>query len=265
LSTINYLNQLAIQGKHYFTTYELMDALGLSKQAAWSAISRFLKKGLIATPGRRFHILIPPEYQHLGCLPPEQFVPNLMAHLQIPYYVGLLSAAQYHGASHQQAPIFQLVVEKSKGKIQCGQVQIEFISKKSIDAMPTQDFNTPRDPVRVSAPEVTALDLVNYPRYCGELSNIATVLKKLAEQIQPEALITLAQQIQALPKLQRLGFWLEAIQFDALAQIIEKTLQQRTTRLAVLVIPRIGMARHLIDKPINKRWKIIENETVVSG
>jgi predicted transcriptional regulator of viral defense system len=255
---INYLDNLATQGKHCFTTYELMEALGLSKQAAWSALSRLLKKGLIATPGRRFHILVPPEYQHLGCLPPEQFVPNLMGYMQMPYYVGLLSAAQYYGASTQQAHNFQLVVPKSRGKIRCGQVQIEFISKESFAAMATRYFNTPKKPINVASPEVTALDVVNYPSHCEGLSTMATVLKKLAEQIQPDALMTLAKQVQAPAKLQRLGFWLEAVQSEALAQIIEKILQKRPTRLVALIIPKTAI--QLLGKPINKRWKIIQNE-----
>jgi hypothetical protein len=36
--------------------------------------------------------IVPPEYRSLGCLSPEQFIPQLMKHLGLEYYVGLLSA-----------------------------------------------------------------------------------------------------------------------------------------------------------------------------
>jgi hypothetical protein len=60
---------------------------------------------------RGFHVIVPPEYRSLGCLPPEQFAPALMETLGMPYYAGLLSAAQFHGAAHQRPQVFQVVVE----------------------------------------------------------------------------------------------------------------------------------------------------------
>jgi hypothetical protein len=35
-----------------------------------------------------------------GCLPVDQFVPQLMEHLDLAYYAGLLTAASLHGAAH---------------------------------------------------------------------------------------------------------------------------------------------------------------------
>ena len=49
----------------------------------------------IADPNRGFHVVVPPAYRRLGCLRADQFIPDLMAHLGEPYYVGLLSAAKY--------------------------------------------------------------------------------------------------------------------------------------------------------------------------
>src|SRR5437868_6785249 len=120
------------QGQHCFTTDNVMHELGLSQINAWAAINRLEKKEVIVTPHRGFHIIVPPEFQRLGCLPPEQFIPDLMTHLQIPYYVGLLSAAQYYGASHQQAQTFQVIVPKNRNTIQCGQIRVEFIARKNI-------------------------------------------------------------------------------------------------------------------------------------
>ena len=37
-----------------------------------------------------------------------------MEYWQSKYYVGLLTAAMYHGASHQQPQIFQVVIEKNR-------------------------------------------------------------------------------------------------------------------------------------------------------
>ncbi|WP_115176107.1 type IV toxin-antitoxin system AbiEi family antitoxin [Legionella feeleii] len=257
----NFVNHLATQGQHYFTTDDMIQALDLSRINAWALIRRLGKKGMVATPYQGFHVIIPPEFQRLGCLPPDQFIPDLMHYLKIPYYVGLLSAAQYYGASHQQAQVFQIIVPKNRNKIRCGNVRIEFIARKNITEMPTKNFNTPKGYVSVSTPETTALDLANYPMHCGGLSNVVTVLEELAEQIQPEALINLTNQLHATPQLQRLGFLFEATQLDELAEVIENSLKKRTFRTVALV-PKI--ATQGSEMPFNKRWKIIENEIIES-
>lgn len=58
-------------------------------------------------PFRGFHVIVPPEYRNLGCLPPDQFVPQLMEHLGLVYYAGLLSAARLHGAAHRAPMVFK--------------------------------------------------------------------------------------------------------------------------------------------------------------
>ncbi|KTD83105.1 type IV toxin-antitoxin system AbiEi family antitoxin [Legionella waltersii] len=257
----NFVNHLATQGQHYFTTDDMIQALNSSQINAWSLIRRLEKKGMIATPYQGFHVIIPPEFQRLGCLPPDQFIPDLMNHLQIPYYVGLVSAAQYYGASHQQAQVFQVIVPKNRTKIRCGNVRIEFIARKNITDMPTKNFNTPKGYVSVSTPEATALDLANYPIHCGGLNNVVTILEELAEQIEPEALMKLTNQLHTTPQWQRLGFLFEVTQLEELAEVIENSLKKRSFR-AVALVSKLAAQRN--EMPFNKRWKIIENETIES-
>ncbi len=71
--------------------------------------------------------MVPPEYQQLGCLPADQFVPDLMAHLGEPYYAALLTAAAYHGAAHQRPQTFEVMVPRARRAIECGRVRVEFI------------------------------------------------------------------------------------------------------------------------------------------
>ncbi len=118
-------------------------------------------------PYRGFYVIVPPEYRRLGCLPAEQFIPQLMTHLEIPCYVGLLSAARYHGAAHQQPQIFQVMVPKNRPPISCEKVQVQFIARRNTEVIPAMEFNTPRGHVAVSSPEATAFDLVGYSEHAG--------------------------------------------------------------------------------------------------
>ena len=58
-------------------------------------------------------MIVPLEYQIAGGPPAAWFIHDLMAAMQLPYYVGILTAAALHGASHQQPQEFQVITDRS--------------------------------------------------------------------------------------------------------------------------------------------------------
>jgi len=151
-----YIAGLAASGHYDFDSREAQQALGISPAAAKLALHRLSRQGLIASPARGFYVIVPPEYRSLRSLPADQFIPALMQRLGRMYYVGLLSAAQYHGAAHQRPQEFQVMLANSRRPIVSGAVRVAFLVRKNIAAVPVQTFNTPRGTVRVSTPEATA-------------------------------------------------------------------------------------------------------------
>lgn len=197
-------------GRYHFASADARLALGTSPGAAKVALNRLAKKGAVASPARGFYVIVPPEYRSLGCLPANQFVPALMQSLDLPYYTGLVTAAQYHGAAHQRPQEFQVFLAKRRLSISCGKVRVAFMVRKRLGEVPVQTLNTPRGALRISTPEATAIDLVGYQQHAGGLNQIATVLSELAEKIEPSRL-TRAAATAPLPWAQRLGYLLERI------------------------------------------------------
>lgn len=74
----DFISDLAATGHYSFTSRDAREALGVSADATKLALRRLARKRRIASPARGFHVILPPEYRSLGCLPPEQFVPDLM-------------------------------------------------------------------------------------------------------------------------------------------------------------------------------------------
>ena len=83
-----------------------------------------------------------------------------MAAMRQPYYVGLLSAAGLHGASHQQPQEFQVMTDRPIRHLRAGRGRIHFFVKKGIDRTAVMNMQTPTGAMRVSTPEATAVDLV---------------------------------------------------------------------------------------------------------
>lgn len=209
-SAAAYITDLAASGRYHFTTAEAARSLGSSPVATRAALRRLAAKGAIASPQRGFHVIVPPEYRRLGCLPPEQFIPQLMADRGLAYYVGLLSAAQFHGAAHHRPQQFQVMVERPRPGISCGEVRVAFIARRAVASVAVEDRNTPRGSIRISTPEVTALDLAGYPRRVGGLDVVATVVSELVERLDAARLAEAAQAV-PVPWAQRLGYVLEVV------------------------------------------------------
>ena len=71
-SAADYIQQLQARGRYHFTTDDAVRELGSSVVATRAALRRLKDKRLIAAPYRGFHVVVPPRYRVLGCLPPEQ-------------------------------------------------------------------------------------------------------------------------------------------------------------------------------------------------
>jgi predicted transcriptional regulator of viral defense system len=205
-----YIGDLAAGGRYHFSTADMAKTLGISHNAARLSLYRLAKHGLVASPARGFYVIIPPEYRSLGSLPADQFLPALMEWRKVPYYAGLLTAAQYHGAAHHRPQVFQAMVEKNERPIDLGSVRIRFIARKGLRRVPVQGFNTPRGTIKVSTAEATAIDLSGYPQHVGGLDQVATLLVELAEKLDGKRLVVAARNA-PLPWVQRLGYLLELV------------------------------------------------------
>ena len=248
-----YIRDLAASGSYHFTTTEVMAAIGGKPPAVLAQLRRLKQQALIAEPVRSFHVIIPPEYRSLGCLPAEHFIEQLMQLWHEPYYVCLLSAAERHGAAHQRPQATQVMVRKNRHAIACGMVRIEFIARGDLDRSPTTAFNTPRGVLRYSTPEVTALELVGYPRHAGGLNNVATVLPELSEAMVGDKLNEAAQ-LCPVNWSQRLGYLLEFVGQDKLARALVSFVQDNARSYSPL--------RRAADVAGGERipsWKLIVN------
>lgn len=175
-------------------------------------ISRRLTKGDLISPAKGFYVIVPPKDQPYGCVPARELVPILMRHLQTDYYVALLSAAGFYRAAHQKVVRFQIITNKRiKHPLDFGDVCIQVIYKKPLAGLPMQDFTVKTGYLKVSTPELTAIDLFKYPTHAASISHIATVLSELIESMDADKLIVLAEKLGELHQIQRIGYVVERV------------------------------------------------------
>lgn len=251
-----FITEMAASGRYCFTTEEATRALGGSVAAVRGALRRLKAKGEIADPYRGFYVVIPPEYRRLGCLPAEQFIAQFMVHLGEPYYIALLSAAELHGAAHQRPQALQVMVRTNRRPIHCGQVRVQFVARKDLEATAVSEKNTPRGRIRVASPEATALELVGYAEHCGGLDNVASVLADLVDAIDPAKLVAAAR-TSPVAWAQRLGYLLDVTEHQELAEVLVPHVREHARSVAALVraLPKTGATRLA-------RWRLVVNSNV---
>lgn len=252
----DWVEALQASGRYVFTREDAEGGLGGSRIAVQTALRRLKQKGRIASPRRGFYVVVPPEYRAAGCLPASWFIDDLMIHLGLHYYVGLLSAAALHGAGHQQPMIFQVIADRATRPMQAGRVLIEVHTSRTVKVMPVTRIETETGTMVVAAPETTAFDVVRFYSAVGHWNNVATVLSELAEKIDRDRLVDVAPHVQ-LPDVQRLGYLLSVVGEGELAEPLAGWLSARRTTVVLL---RTDRPRG--EGEVDPRWRLVPNEQV---
>src|SRR5437660_11328429 len=111
-SLSRHINGLLSAGRVVFTSTDAEDALHLGQGAFLDAAERLQRRKHLLNPRRGFYVIVPPQFASWGAPPPAWYIDALMHHEHQAYYVGLLKAAELHGATHQAVMEFQVVAGK---------------------------------------------------------------------------------------------------------------------------------------------------------
>ena len=254
----SYMTYLLSRGEVILSKSSALEALGKSDNAVCKSINRQEQKKRLIRLFRGVYLIIPPEYIQLGFVPPELFIDDLMKEKDVSYYVGLLSAASFYGASHQAVQIFQVIVNKRLKPIDLGRTRIVFYYNSRLNDIPVQQQRTERGPLNVSTPEATAFDLLKYIHQSGNLNHVATVLAELSEELNAQQLKKTAP-LYSVVYAQRLGYLLEFLGHHNLATGLADYVKGKKPLDAPL---RPGKA--VVHSKRNPKWHLFINEKVES-
>jgi predicted transcriptional regulator of viral defense system len=200
------MTRLLSEGRVVFTSAQAQTALGIGKGALLDAAERQQRRKHLFRPQRGFYVIVPPQFLAWGAPPPSWYIDSLMRHVGRPYYVGLLKAAELHGATHQAVMEFQVITDKRLPRTRAGRSAIGFYYRKDMNAITSglEDHKTETGRMKVACLELTLLDLLRYPHAGGGLDHIATVLSDLGDRVDPTKVAVLSRAFER-SVVQRLG------------------------------------------------------------
>jgi predicted transcriptional regulator of viral defense system len=260
MKLINYIEDIQAKGRLWFIRAEAQKTLSCSKIALKRAIERLKQKNRVALIKPQFLVIIPIEYKDWGIIPASWFIAPLMATLNCSYYIGLLSAAELYGATHQKSQELQIITNKVIRSITVGRIMIRFLYCVKQGLVPIETLQVKTGYVNVSTREATAFDLCKYYKICGYWHNVAMILSELKEQLDSTKLNLLAaSNLYELPVIQRLGFLLSLPEVGgaALVNDLQKFIIQKNARWIFL-----QPDKKLTGAKRNFSWRIYINEEV---
>lgn len=208
----SFIDAQRANGKYNFTTENLHTQLDVSENALKKSLQRLKNQGEVVMIRRGFYVIVPPEYRAKGIIPTNLYINDLMKFLNRDYYVGLLNAAAYHGAAHQQPQSYSIITKGiTLRPIRNHKVSIAFYIKKEWDKKDIMKRKVDSGYINISSPELTSLDLVSYYKEAGGFNRVATIIEELKEAMQVDILIETARKYEEVAVVQRLGYILEYV------------------------------------------------------
>ncbi len=238
-------------GRYTFLRSEAVTESGLSAEAVKKALQRMTARGRVAKAKDYFYVIVPLEYAVAGAPPASWFVNDLMAVMARPYYVGLLTAAAQHGASHHAHQEFQVVTDRYIRPIVVGRAKVRFFTSKFVTQAAATSVKTPTGTMRVSTPETTVVDLLRFSKAAGQLDNVATVIAELSSSLDPKKLLTAVKLVGHIPNAQRLGYVLEHVDARRAAAPLREWVRSKAPNCVPL---RAGHPSH--DGLEDRRWNV---------
>ena len=229
---------------------------GHSPAALRQALQRQQVRGRIVrvSRGSGHWLLVPLQYASFGAPPLEAWLHHyLTGSLHIPYYVALLSAAESYGASPQAVMVVEVMVTKPRRRIMVGLIRIFFSTRARLEEMPTRWYETQDGRVKVSTPELTALELVQRSSQHGGIASVRAVLDRLSDACTEAGMSEALDAAKDVPAAQRLGVLLTMDNRTALAQCVLRWLSGKHLRMVWMEAPTTPEERFYTDPDFKVR------------
>ena len=201
---------LMSRGISSITTGEIAALIGVPKNQVSQRLASPKKRNEIVLLANGLWAPVPPEYLTWGAPPAIDIIDALMRHLDADYYVGWLTAAALHGASHHAPQVFQVAASRAIRTKRIGRSRIRFYHRNPIHHAAIVQIQSRSGPVSLSSREMTMLDIADGITIVGGIDHAANLIVELCESATPDMSALSALSIHYPSSVvRRLGYLLE--------------------------------------------------------
>lgn len=251
-----YIKYLLSIESYSFSLDEITEETTGSSNSLKFELLRLSEKGEIVNLRKGFYLIITPRYSTAKKLPLQLYCEKLFKHLDRNYYIGLFSAAKFHGASHQQVQRDYFITEKPKlNNISKDTIDIRFFTTTNWSVKNIQQKKSDAGIFKISSPALTIADLIHHQTKLGGINRMLATIEELTEELTESDLSELLSWYPNKSTLQRFGFLLEELGMeDKFQEMIYSELKAKNF-YPVLLSPKSK------EKPgaVDNKWKVDVN------
>jgi predicted transcriptional regulator of viral defense system len=251
-----YIKYLLSIENYSFSVNEIAEATDGTSNSLKFELHRLSEKGEIINLRKGFYLIITPRYSSAKKLPLQLYCDKLFKYLSRNYYVGLFSAAKFHGASHQQVQRDYVITEQPKfNDISKNTIDIRFFTTRNWTNKNIQLKKSDAGIYKISSPALTIADLIHHQTKLGGINRMLATIEELAEELTSADLEELLDWYPNKSTLQRYGFLLEELGINEdFQELIYGNIKSKKF-FPVLLSPKSKEKAGAVDN----RWKVDVN------
>lgn len=252
-----YVKELLSLERYSFSLNELKVNINKTNTALARELSHLVVKKEIVSLRKEYYLIIPPRYAKLMRLPIELYIHNLFSFLKKDYYVGLYSAARFHGASHHQIQKDYVITEiPPLLDINKNDTEIRFFTVKTWPLKSIATRKSDAGYYNISTPALTIVDLIHHQSKLGGINRMVSTIEELSEDLDFSDLKELLEWYPYKSTLQRLGYLLELLEITP-----KETINYLYNHIKLLGIYPVLLSPQRDKRPgaVKNKWKVVSN------
>ncbi|MFZ3077456.1 MAG: type IV toxin-antitoxin system AbiEi family antitoxin [Candidatus Aenigmatarchaeota archaeon] len=247
------LSRLSEERREIFTSRDVIRVLGKSYAESRKIISNLKAKRWIERLEAGKYLIIPlsagvkPKYTE------HEFI--IGSKLAEPYYIGYWNALNYYHLTEQIPFSVFIAITKRKSNRKILDVNYVFVTLTRKKFFGYTAVNIAGKNINISDKEKTIADCMDYPEYCGDITEVAKALK--SEDISFRKIVDYAIKMGNATIIKRLGYLSETLNIGLDEKLKKKMLENISKGYSVLdtsIKSRKGK--------YNERWKLLINRKI---
>jgi predicted transcriptional regulator of viral defense system len=203
------LSSLSSTGKKIFTIKDVIDTLEVSYDHAKVIVNRMVQKAWLIQIARGKYLIVPLEAGVRSQYSEHGFV--LASHLVEPYYIGYLSALNYHGLTEVVPNTIYVVTTRRRKDRTILNRRFHFVTVTQGKLFGSMEVLVSGTRVRLSDPEKTVVDCLDRPEYCNGVEEIGKTLFFEHGELDINKIMEYAGKMGNRTVIKRLGYILEKL------------------------------------------------------
>lgn len=242
------------ENRHILSVSDFVEFYSITSSYARKMISELVAHGWLVRVGKGQYQLLP---ARTGLDPFPAGDKFTVACQRFPgSFIAYGSAAEFHGLTQQVFPTVMLINTLRSGEHNVGNVRTLMVKVNAENCIGSQ-FVTSGPNVSVSTIERTVLDAIDRPDLCGGISRLPGIVEGARDRLNVQALISLLPSYRSKSLVSKVGWILEAFEFD-LPRPVENQLLERSGGVkSYLVSPRMPEANPVIS--YSSKWGLSIN------